>query len=135
MTIAFPPLALILFFPALGVVFNLFYGRKAGRGAVNFVGTSVIFLAFAIALWAFAKLLMMPPGGALAFTLWPWISAGKFFVDIALRFDALPAVMTLVVGGGGAFFPLYSCRYTAHAADYSPYLPFIHLLPLPILPL
>ncbi len=89
MTIDFPPLALILFFPALGVVFNLFYGRKAGRGAVNFVGTSVIFLAFAIALWAFAKLLMMPPGGALAFTLWPWISAGNFHVDIALRFDAL----------------------------------------------
>ncbi len=92
MTIDFPPLGLILFFPALGVVFNLFYGRRAGRGKVNFVGTSVIFLAFAIALCAFAKLLVMPPGGALAFTLWPWISAGNFHVDIALRFDALSAV-------------------------------------------
>src|SRR5713101_6736165 len=133
MTIDFPPLALILFFPALGVVFNLFYGRKAGRGAVNFVGTSVIFLAFAIALWAFAKLLMMPPGGALAFTLWPWISAGNFHVDIALRFDALSAVMTLVVSGVGAFIHLYSCGYMAHDEDYARYFAYMNLFALAML--
>src|SRR5260370_16088151 len=108
MSIDFPRLRLILFFPALGVVLNLFYGRKAGRGAVNFVGTSVIFLAFAVALWAFAKLRMMPPGGALAFTLWPWISAGNFHVDIALRFDALSAGVTPGVERRGAFFPFLS---------------------------
>src|SRR6266478_4952163 len=62
MTIDFPPLALILFFPALGVVFNLFYGRTAGRGAVNFVGTSVIFLAFAIALSAVMTLVVSGVG-------------------------------------------------------------------------
>src|SRR5229473_1329641 len=133
MTIDFPPLALILFFPALGVVFNLFYGRKAGRGAVNFVGTSVIFLAFAIALWAFAKLLMMPPGGSLAFTLWPWISAGNFHVDIALRFDALSAVMTLVVSGVGAFIHLYSCGYMAHDEDYARYFAYMNLFALAML--
>ncbi len=133
MTIDFSPLALILFFPALGVVFNLFYGRKAGRGAVNFVGTSVIFLAFAIALWAFAKLLMMPPGGALAFTLWPWISAGNFHVDIALRFDALSAVMTLVVSGVGAFIHLYSCGYMAHDEDYARYFAYMNLFALAML--
>src|SRR6266849_1266575 len=133
MTIDFPPLALILFFPALGVVFNLFYGRMAGRGKVNFVGTSVIFLAFAIALWAFAKLLMMPPGGALAFTLWPWISAGNFHVDIALRFDALSAVMTLVVSGVGAFIHLYSCGYMAHDEDYARYFAYMNLFALAML--
>jgi len=133
MTIDFPPLALILFFPALGVVFNLFYGRKAGRGAVNFVGTSVIFLAFAVALWAFAKLRMMPPGGALAFTLWPWISAGNFHVDIALRFDALSAVMTLVVSGVGAFIHLYSCGYMAHDEDYARYFAYMNLFALAML--
>jgi NADH-quinone oxidoreductase subunit L len=133
MTIDFPPLALILFFPALGVVFNLFYGRTAGRGAVNFVGTSVIFLAFAVALWAFAKLLGMPPGGALAFTLWPWISAGNFHVDIALRFDALSAVMTLVVSGVGAFIHLYSCGYMAHDEDYARYFAYMNLFALAML--
>jgi NADH-quinone oxidoreductase subunit L len=133
MTIDFPPLGLILFFPALGVVFNLFYGRRAGRGAINFIGTSVIFLAFAIALWAFAKLLAMPPGGALAFTLWPWISAGNFHADIALRFDALSAVMTLVVSGVGAFIHLYSCGYMAHDEDYARYFAYMNLFALAML--
>src|SRR5260370_24067651 len=109
MTIDFSPLALILFFPALGVVFNLFYGRKAGRGAVNFVGTSVIFLAFAIALWAFAKLLMMPPGGSLAFTLWPWISAADFFTWNALPFAPLSAGGEIGGVRPGRGFPLL-CR-------------------------
>src|SRR5713226_7926068 len=133
MTIDFPPLALILFFPALGVVFNLFYGRKAGRGAVNFVGTSVIFLAFAIAFWAFAKLLMMPPGGALAFTLWPWIIAGQFHTAIALRFDALSAVMTLIVSGVGAIIHLYSVGYMAHDKDYARYFAYMNLFALSML--
>src|SRR5260370_21726238 len=120
MTIDFSPLALILFFPALGVVFNLFYGRKAGRGAVNFVGTSVIFLAFAIAFWAFAKLLMMPPGGALAFTLWPWISAGKFYAVIPGR--VYPLSPGVVPGGGGAggFFPPFSFRALCAHAESAP---------------
>ena len=53
MTAQFPALALILLFPALGFLFNVFFGHRAGRGAVNLVGPGVIFLAFAIALWGF----------------------------------------------------------------------------------
>src|SRR5271169_789847 len=97
MTAQFPALALILLFPALGFVFNVFFGRRAGRDAVNLAGPGVIFLAFAIALWGFARLLAMPPGAALEVTLWPWIVAGEFHTAIALRLDALSAVMTLIV--------------------------------------
>ena len=92
----FPGLGLILLFPLIGVVFNLFFGRRAGRAAVNFVAPFLIFLAFGVSLWAFLLLLTMPRGAALALTLWPWIEAGSFHVDIALRFDALTAVMALV---------------------------------------
>ena len=35
------PLGLILLFPALGLIFNLFLGRRAGRGAVNIVGAGL----------------------------------------------------------------------------------------------
>ena len=53
MTVEFPALGLILLFPALGVVFNLFLGASAGRGAVNLVGPGVMFAAFGVATWAF----------------------------------------------------------------------------------
>src|SRR6202171_1147805 len=133
MTAQFPALALILLFPALGFVFNVFFGQRAGRDAVNLAGPGVIFLAFAIALWGFAKLLAMPPGGALAFTLWPWISAGQFHADIALRLDALSAVRTVIVSGVGAFIQLYSCGYMAHDEDYARYFAYMNLFALAML--
>ena len=112
-----PALGLILLFPALGVVFHVFCGRSAGRAAVNFVGPAVVSASFGVALWAFAKLFTMPPGAALAVTLWPWIEAGRFHVDVALRFDALAAVMTLVVSGVGALIHVYSVGYMARDDD------------------
>jgi NADH-quinone oxidoreductase subunit L len=133
MTRSFPALGLILLFPALGVVFNLFCGRRAGRTAVNFVAPAVIFVPFAISLWAFAVLLTMPRGSALAVVLWPWIEAGRFHLNIALRFDALSAVMALVVTGVGAFIHLYSIGYMAHDADYARFFTYMNLFVLAML--
>ena len=48
MTREFPALGLILLFPLIGVIFNIFFGRRAGRAAVNFVAPALIFLAFGV---------------------------------------------------------------------------------------
>ncbi len=133
MTASFPALGLILLIPALGVLFNLFLGRRFGRAAVNFAGPAAIFGAFAIGCWAFATLLKMPPGSALAVTLWPWIDAGSFHVDFALRMDALSAVMTLVVSGVGALIHLYSVGYMAEDEDYARYFAYMNLFTLSML--
>src|ERR1700739_255959 len=133
MTAQFSALALILLLPALGFVFNVFYGNRAGRGAVNLVGPGVMFLAFAVALWGFARLLAMPAGAALEVTLWPWIVAGQFHTAIALRFDALSAVMTLIVSGVGAVIHLYSVGYMAHDEDYPRYFAYMNLFALSML--
>jgi NADH-quinone oxidoreductase subunit L len=133
MTAQFPALALILLFPALGFLFNVFYGHRAGRGAVNLAGPGVIFLAFAIALWGFVRLAAMPAGAALEVTLWPWIVAGQFHTAIALRLDALSAVMTLIVSGVGAVIHLYSVGYMAHDEDYARYFAYLNLFALSML--
>ncbi len=133
MTQDFPALGLILLFPALGVLFNLFGGRSAGRGAVNLIGPGVIFAAFVVALWGFIKLLAMPPGAALVCGLWPWIAAGPFHVELGLRLDALSAVMTLVVTGVGALIHLYSAGYMADDAGYARYFTYLNLFALSML--
>jgi NADH-quinone oxidoreductase subunit L len=133
MTAHFPALALILLFPALGFVFNVFWGDRAGRGAVNLVGPGVIFVAFAIALWSMARLLGMPAGGALEVTLWPWIVAGGFHTSIGLRMDALSAVMALVVTGVGAVIHLYSVGYMGHDRDFARYFAYMNLFALSML--
>ncbi|MGH7917734.1 MAG: NADH-quinone oxidoreductase subunit L, partial [Candidatus Binataceae bacterium] len=133
MTSVFPALGLILLFPLIGVAFNIFLGRRAGRTAACAVGTGVIFIAFAFGWWAFGTLLTMPPGSALTLMLWPWIVAGPFHVAIALRFDALTAVMVLVVSGVGAFIHLYSIGYMEHDEDYARYFAYMNLFELSML--
>jgi NADH-quinone oxidoreductase subunit L len=133
MTYDFPALGAILLFPALGVVFNLFPGARAGRAAVNFVAPGVIFAAFACGLIALAKLVALPAGSALVAPLWSWIAAGPFHVDFALRFDALTAVMVLVVSGVGALIHVYSTGYMAEDADYARFFTYMNLFTLAML--
>jgi NADH-quinone oxidoreductase subunit L len=133
MTRDFPALGLILLFPTVGVLFNLFWGQRAGRGAVNFVGVGVIFLAFLVTLWGFITLLGLPPGASLQCSLWPWIQAGSFHIELGLRLDALSAVMTLVVTGVGALIHLYSVGYMAEEVDYARYFGYMNLFELSML--
>src|ERR1700730_9466398 len=133
MTVEFPALALILLFPALGVVFNLFFGTRWGRAAVNVVGPGVMFLAFGVATWAFWKLLAMPAGGALAMPLWGWIEGGPFHAEFALRLDALSGVMVMIVTGVGALIHLYSVGYMAHDEDFARFFTYMNLFALSML--
>jgi NADH-quinone oxidoreductase subunit L len=133
MTIGFPALALILLFPAFGVVFNLFFGNRFGRGAVNLVGPGVMFVAFGVATWAFLKLLAMPPGSALAMPLWGWIESGPFHVEFGLRVDALSGVMVMIVTGVGALIHLYSVGYMAHDEDFARFFTYMNLFALSML--
>ncbi len=133
MIVEFPALALILLFPALGVVFNLFFGARWGRTAVNVVGPGVMFAAFGVATWAFLTLLAMPAGGALTMHLWGWIEAGNFHTDLGLRVDALSGVMVMIVTGVGALIHLYSVGYMAHDEDFARFFTYMNLFALSML--
>ena len=93
----------------------------------------MIFLAFAITLWGFARCSRCRRARRSKSTLWPWIAAGQFHTDIALRFDALSAVMTLIVSGVGALIHLYSVGYMAHDEDYARYFAYMNLFALSML--
>jgi len=127
MAVEFPALALILLFPAFGVVFNLFLGPRYGRGAVNVVGPGVMLAAFGVATWAFLTLLRMPPGSALSVHLWGWIEAGRFHSELGLRLDALSGVMVMIVTGVGALIHLYSVGYMAHDEDFARFFTYMNL--------
>jgi NADH-quinone oxidoreductase subunit L len=129
------PLGLILLFPALGVIFNLFWGPRAGRVTVNAVGAGVIGAAFIVGVIAFVRLLAMPTGSALSCMLWTWIEAGSFKIDVALRFDALTAVMVLVVSGVGTLIHIYSAGYMAEDEDYARFFTYMNLFVLSMLTL
>ncbi len=131
--VEFPALKLMLLLPALGVVFNLFLGRRAGRAIVNVVSVAAVVGAFLLALWALGELLALPAGSALKATLWSWIYVGPLQIDLGLRFDALAAVMTLVVSGVGSIIHLYSCGYMGEDPDYARFFAYMNLFTLSML--
>src|SRR5229473_4340820 len=133
MTVEFPALTLILVFPALGVLFNLFLGQRLGRGAVNVVGPGVMFASFAVATLAFVRLLAMPAGSALTAHMWGWIEAGRFHAEFGLRLDALSGVMVMIVTGVGALIHLYSVGYIAHDEDFARFFTYMNLFALSML--
>ncbi|HVN28171.1 MAG TPA: NADH-quinone oxidoreductase subunit L [Candidatus Binataceae bacterium] len=133
MTTHFPILGLMLLFPLLGFLFNLFFGARAGRDAVNFVGPGAIFAAFVVAVISFFKLLALPAGSVLSVTLWHWINAGPFHAGFTLQVDALSGLMTLIVTGVGALIHLYSTGYMAHDEDFARFFAYLNLFELSML--
>ncbi len=133
MAAPFPALGLILLFPALGFVFNVALGQRYGRASVNLAGPGAVVAAFVVALAASVRLMRMAPGSALEANLWPWIQAGSFHVDFALRLDALSVVMVLVVSGVGSLIHIYSVGYMAHDEDFARYFAYLNLFALAML--
>src|SRR5271154_251754 len=133
MTVEFPALSLILLFPLIGVVFNMFFGSRSGRGTVNVVGPGVMFAAFAVATWSFVTLLKLPPGGSLVAPLWGWIEGGPFHVEFGLRVDALSGVMVMIVTGVGSLIFLYSVGYMAEDEDFARFFTYMNLFALSML--
>ncbi len=124
---------LILALPAAGVLFNLFLGKRMGKGAVGFVAPSVVAGAFAVALYAFLELLKLPAGSALQQTLYPWIHVGRLTVDFSLKIDALSGLMSLIVTGVGSLIHVYSVGYMHDDERFSRYFTYLNLFTLAML--
>ena len=121
--------------PAAGVLFNAFFGRRAGKAAVSVVAPGVVGAAFVVACYAISRLVDLPAGGALTQRLYPWITAGTLQVDVAFRVDALTAVMIAVVSGVGFLIHVYSVGYMAEDAGYARYFTYLNLFTLAMLTL
>ena len=125
-------ISLIPLLPILGFAFTALFGRRLqfrfGRNAAAFVPVSLIILVWLIALAVIVPALdHAAPFGeeGLTFTLWTWIPAGDFTVDLGFHVDALTAVLLLVVTTIGMLVHVYSIGYMAH--DPAPWRFFAYL--------
>ncbi|MGH7899322.1 MAG: NADH-quinone oxidoreductase subunit L [Candidatus Binatia bacterium] len=128
-----PWLRWILILPLAGVLFHAFIGPRVDRRASSIVGPGVVGLAFAVAVLCFFRLLGLEEGGALGDRLFRWIDAGRLEVFAAVRFDALSAVMTLIVTGVGFLIHVYSAGYMEHDEDSVRYFLYLNLFMLSML--
>jgi NADH-quinone oxidoreductase subunit L len=123
-------LALIPLLPFGGFLINAFLGKRLPKSVSGGLATGLMAVSFVIAVMQVLSLAAMPPESRqINQTLFTWITAGDFTLDLALRLDALSAVMILVVTGIGSLIHLYSTSYMHEEtdADFARFFSYLNL--------
>ncbi len=119
---------LIPFFPFASTFILAVFGRKLPKKYVSFQACFSVLVSFLLAVVSSFHLTNAAETGApLVKKLFPWIQAGSFKVDLSLQFDALTAVMVLVVSGVGFIIHVYSIGYMAEDKSYTRYFTYLNL--------
>ncbi len=130
-------IALIPLFPLVGFLINGSWyafgqapkGRtKASAGITGGIATLAILSSFVVSLMLFLQLYGMPgEHRVIEQTLFPWITVGKFNLDMAFRLDSLNTLFTLVITGVGTLIHLYSVGYMSHDATPGKFFAYLNL--------
>lgn len=121
-------IALIPIIPFIGFLINGFFANRIKRALSGIVACTTIGLSFVLSLVAFFSLLKLPPAERLVeSTVFSWIQAGSFSVDVGFQLDPLSAVMILVVSGVGFLIHIYSIGYMHEEPSYARYFAYLNL--------
>jgi NADH-quinone oxidoreductase subunit L len=106
---------LLMALPLAGAGLSALIGRRLGRYAWVF-SVGAIVITWLVAMWLVYQTLFADtiPAAGIHFTLYQWIPAGNFVVDVNFAVDALTAVMLIVVTTIGMLVHVYSIGYMAH---------------------
>jgi len=117
---------LIPILPLLGSAFNGLLGKRAGKGAVTFVGLGVVLGSLLLAISAFLTMKGMPDH-RLVLDYGEWMATGTLQVPFDLAIDPLSGTMMLVVTGIGFLIHLYSVGYMHEDEGYARFFCYLNL--------
>ncbi|MGV8041094.1 MAG: NADH-quinone oxidoreductase subunit L [Thermoanaerobaculaceae bacterium] len=119
---------LVLAFPLAGAVVLLAGSRRFGHTATAAIGVGSVGLSLLVALGALVSYAGRH-GEVVTQTLYRWIAAGDFAVDLSLRLDPLSAVMVFFVTVVGFLIHVYSVGYMHDepATAYARYFAYLNL--------
>jgi len=112
--------------PLVGFVVLVLAGRRLGEPAAGWLGTVMVAASFVVSCVVFAGL-AANGGDPFTQTLFTWIPAGDFVVDIGLYLDPLSGVMILFVTGISALIHLYSIGYMHGDPNFSKFFIYLNL--------
>ena len=120
---------LIPLLPIVGFLITAVVGRRLGKQA-HWVPVGLVVVSWAVAMVVvFAALTGEEPFGEHGYgvTLWQWIPAGSFVVDVGLFVDNLTACLLIVVTTIGMLVHIYSIGYMAHDEGYWRFFAYLNL--------
>jgi NADH-quinone oxidoreductase subunit L len=115
---------LVIALPLVGATINLFFGKRIGQPLSGWIGFGFVALSWVVALPATLSLVngSLPPETSYLFTWIPAVGA-----DIAILWDPLSALMTMIVTGIGSLIHLYSIGYMHGDERYPRFFAFMNL--------
>ncbi len=114
--------------PLFGFLTIMVFGRRMGEPLAGWFATAMMGGSFASAVVVMFGLLDRPHEDRhFIQTLFEWVPAGDFQVDVGFLVDPLSVTMTLFVTGVGALIHLYSIGYMHGDEDYSKFFLYLNL--------
>ena len=118
---------LLVAIPLVSGLGLLVWGKEADRFG-HLIGTAASAASFVVGLGAFIQLLARPAEDrTFSKTLFTWISAGPFHVDMAYTFDQLSALFVLLITGVGTLIHVYSIGYMEHDARRRRFFAYLNI--------
>ena len=115
-------LILILALPLIGFVINGTIGKKLPKVLVGGLATSVVFVAFLLALTLFNGL-----NGVQIVRLFEILNYDQITINASFQIDALSVWMTLIITGIGSLIHLFSMGYMSHDPGYHKFFTYLNL--------
>lgn len=116
---------LLLLAPFVGFLFNVFFGKNAGKNTVGIVGTLSVVVSFAVTLYFFLQL--NQTNQPVVVSLFDWITLSNFQLDFGIVLDQLSVLWLLFVTGIGALIHLYSISYMHDDEKIHSYFAYLNL--------
>ena len=125
---------LILVFPSLGALINLFVGDRLKERGIHLVASGAVVLSFVVSLGLFFGLSGLDEHHRTATVhLWDWITIGSFRAPAALLIDPLSVTMALIVTGVGALIHFYAGGYMHGEQNYQRFFVYLNFFILAML--
>ncbi|TKC56852.1 NADH-quinone oxidoreductase subunit L [Pedobacter hiemivivus] len=117
---------LVPLIPLLGFIINGLGRNSLSKNLIGFIGSSVIFISFAISLGIFFEL------GADAnksheIFLFDWISAGSLHIPLSFLVDPLSSLMLLIITGVGFLIHIYAIGYMHSDEGFGKFFSYLNL--------
>lgn len=118
----------LLLAPLAGFLFNIFFGKAAGKTISGAVGTLAVSVSFVATLILFMQVLDTKQ--AIEVSLFEWINFSTFTIDFGFLLDQLSLLWLMFVTGIGALIHLYSIGYMHDDKNMSQYFAYLNLFVL-----
>jgi NADH-quinone oxidoreductase subunit L len=116
---------LLLLTPFVGFLFNVFFGKKAGKNVSGIIGTLSVVVSFVVSVFFFMEL--NQSGKPIQVSLFDWISVSNFKLDFGILLDQLSLLWLLFVTGIGSLIHLYSISYMHDDENMHKFFAYLNL--------